>query len=78
MSEGGAAPESAGKANRVTGVFVFMMGAGMILDVHAMWVGVPLSIVGAVTFAWGLLQIRIEEAATPAACPRLEETESRP
>ena len=78
MPDRDAAPESAGKAKRVTGVFVFMMGAGMILDVHIMWLGVPLSIAGALTFAVGLLQTRIEEPVAPAACPRLEETESRP
>ena len=70
--------DGTGKAKRVAGVFVFMIGAGMILDLHAMWIGVPLSFVGAVIFVWGLIQPRLGEPMTSAACPQLEETESRP
>jgi hypothetical protein len=62
-------PELAGKGRRVAGVFVFMMGASIILDTHALWMGLPTLAVGAVLFAWGMANGRTVEpfaAAQPS------------
>ncbi len=46
----------AGKAKRVAGFFVFMVGSGIILDSTASWVGGLLMLVGAVVFIWGVAE----------------------
>jgi len=65
-----------GKTKRVTGTFIFMIGAGMILDLQALRAGGLLLIAGSVTFAWGLLQPRTEEPIPTAVGVQLEHTES--
>ena len=58
-------PELVGKWKRVAGVFVFMIGASIILDTHAAWVGVPLLAVGAALVARGLAEAREGRTAEP-------------
>ena len=53
----------AGKAQRVTGTFVLMIGAGIILDAHVTWLGLPLLLLGIVLFAWGMSAARAAEPA---------------
>ncbi|MFQ5666039.1 MAG: hypothetical protein ACE5I7_06360 [Candidatus Binatia bacterium] len=53
----------AGKAKRVGGTFVLMIGAGIMLDTHAVWVGVPLMVVGATVFGWGMAALGEDDAS---------------
>ncbi len=53
-------PPMPGKAQRVVGTFVLMIGAGLILDVGLVWGGVPLMLIGGVLFAWGVLRGRAD------------------
>ena len=72
----GLPPELAGKGKRVAGVFLFMIGASIILDTHVMWLGLPILAVGAALFAWGIAEAR---APQPLAAPRSSATtEIRP
>ncbi len=57
----------AGKGKRVVGVFVFMIGASVILDTHLMWLGLPLLAVGTALLGWGMIATRLTE---PLAAPR--------
>jgi hypothetical protein len=59
-------PQLAGKGKRVAGVFVFMIGASIILDTHAVWIGLPILAIGMVVFAWSIVETR---AAEPLASP---------
>jgi hypothetical protein len=43
------------KGWRVGGFFVFMVGAGLLLESPAAWAGAVLMAAGAVGFAWGML-----------------------
>ncbi len=70
MAEG-PPPELAGKGKRVGGVFAFMIGASIILDTHAFWVGVPTLAFGAVLFGWGMAAARAPE---PLTAPRHDAT----
>ena len=54
--------ELAAKGRRVIGTFVAMLGAGMIVDAHVMWIGVPVMLIGAVLVAWGLVAPRAHAA----------------
>jgi hypothetical protein len=56
-----------GKGKRVAGVFVFMIGASIILDTHTLWVGALLLGAGAVLFAWGMVEARRSEPAPSPA-----------
>ncbi len=69
-------PELAGKGKRVASVFVFMMGASIILDTHAVWVGVPLLAVAAILFARGIAEARAPESIVAPAHDA--PTEARP
>ena len=51
-------PELAGKAERVGGVFVFMIGAGLILDLHMLGAGGALLLIGAAIFTRGVVLAR--------------------
>ncbi|MBI4518874.1 MAG: hypothetical protein HY699_24025 [Deltaproteobacteria bacterium] len=42
------------KGRRVLGYFVFMLGAGLVLDSSALWYGVLVMIAGAACFAAGV------------------------
>ena len=57
--------ELAGKGKRVIGSFVLMIGAGVILDSHVLWVGVAIMLIGALAFIWGLLAARPGGLALP-------------
>ncbi len=46
----------AGKAKRVAGFFVFMVGSGIVLDSADTWIGGLLMLVGAVAFIWGVVE----------------------
>lgn len=65
----------AGKARRVAGTFVLMIGAGMIIDVHALWAGVPIMAAGVGLFAWGFVTPRTRERVQ---APLGTTTESHP
>ena len=51
--------EPNGKAQRVAGTFVFMIGAGLILDRHALWSGLVVMLIGAAALVWGTVQGRL-------------------
>lgn len=44
-----------GKEKRVTGVFVFMLGAGLLLETRAAWLGTLVMLCGATVFLWGMI-----------------------
>jgi hypothetical protein len=67
-------PELTGKGKRVAGVFVFMIGASIILDTHAVWVGLPILTVGLILFGWGMVAARTAE---PLAAPQPGTIEER-
>ena len=67
----GLPPELAGKGKRVGGVFVFMIGASITLDTHALWIGVPILAIGAALFAWGMAEAR---ETNPLAAPARDAT----
>jgi hypothetical protein len=48
----------AGKGKRVTGVFILMIGAGLILESSAVRLGSLITLIGTVTFVWGLIEAR--------------------
>jgi hypothetical protein len=54
--------ELRGKGWRVVGYFVWMLGAGVVLDSHAAVTGRVLLAVGAVLFAAGVWQSMLGEA----------------
>ena len=53
--------ELTGKAKRVVGVFVFMAGAGIVLDSPAIWVGAAIMLGGVAAFLWGIADTRVRE-----------------
>jgi len=67
MPKGDRSTEPVGKAKRVVGIFVLMVGAGIVLDSSAGWVGTVLMLIGIVFFIWG-----VAEAWQRAAVTRLE------
>ncbi len=66
--------ELAGKAKRVVGFFVFMVGSGIVLDSSAAWMGGLIMLIGALVFIWGVaeassrsaLRLPAREDAPPA------------
>jgi hypothetical protein len=66
---------SGGKGKRVVGTFVLMIGAGIILDARAVWLGLPLMAGGGAALLWGLIDLRMR---TPVHAPLGETTETRP
>jgi hypothetical protein len=58
-----------GKAHRVLGYFLFMLGTGLVLESGAQRVGVALALLGAALFARGLWLIRPSGAAHRAPAP---------
>ena len=65
----------AGKGKRVAGIFAFMIGASILLDTRAFWLGLPIIIVGVITLVRGLLDLRARETVG-SVVPNV--TESRP
>jgi protein-S-isoprenylcysteine O-methyltransferase Ste14 len=61
----------AGKAKRVVGFFVAMVGAGIVLDSSAGWTGAVIMLAGLALFIWGVA------AAKPRATVTLPEPDSR-
>jgi len=57
----------AGKEKRVLGTFVLMIGAGIVLESAAWWVGVLLMTVGAAALVWGGLEARPHGVGSTAA-----------
>ena len=64
-------PELTGKGKRVAGVFIFMIGASIILDTHAFWMGVPTIVAAVVLFASGMAEARVVE---PLRAPQPDAT----
>ena len=58
---GAVRPELADRAKRVVGVFVFMVGAGIVLDSGARWIGTAIMVVGVTAFIWGIAAPRLRE-----------------
>jgi threonine/homoserine/homoserine lactone efflux protein len=48
--------ELAGKAKRVLGTFVLMVGAGIVLDSSAGWAGTVIMLIGVAFLIWGLAE----------------------
>jgi hypothetical protein len=69
------APLLAGKGKRVAGVFVLMIGAGAIVDRHALWTGIVVMLLGAAAFVWGMLAAR-SRGETRAPLAEAQATES--
>ncbi len=59
-------PGLVGQGKRVAGVFAFMIGASVILDAHALWLGMPAIAFGAVLFGWGVAETRTPEPFSAA------------
>jgi len=55
----------AGKGKRVTGTFLLMLGAGIVLESSLRWTGGMIMFAGAAAFVRGLLDIRPQTAARP-------------
>jgi hypothetical protein len=49
-------PESDGKGTRVTGFFILLLGAGVILDSAAHGLGAVIALSGAVLLGWGVVR----------------------
>ncbi len=52
----------AGKGKRVAGVFVVLLGGGVVLESVAPWVGVSLTAIGVALLVWGFAQMRDRQA----------------
>jgi len=72
-------PELRGKAQRVIGFFVFMIGAGLLLETRAAWAGTSVALLGVGLFVWGVLETRPRATgATPASVSVAQATEEHP
>ncbi len=60
-------PEADGKGARVTGFSIFLVGAGVILDSSADWLGAAVAVGGAALLSWGLLSARTGRGVLPSA-----------
>ena len=65
-------PEPVGKAKRVVGMFVAMVGSGIALESSAVWTGTVIMLAGVLTMAWGL----VEAGPTGSGVPREPESEA--
>jgi len=70
VPEGAQTTELAGKAKRVVGIFVLMVGAGIVLDSSATWAGTVIMLIGMAFFVWGVAE------AWPRATVTLPERDS--
>ena len=64
MPEGVQTAALAGKAKRVLGFFVAMLGAGIVLDSPAAWIGAVIMLAGVAFFVWGAAEARQRATAT--------------
>ena len=71
MLEGAQSTELAGKAKRVVGFFVLMVGSGIVLDSSASWPGTAIMMIGMAFFIWGVA------GARPRATTMLDERDSQ-
>ena len=55
-----------GKEKRVLGVFVLMLGAGLVLETSARWLGGLVLLSGVAVFMWGAIGLRRERARPEA------------
>jgi hypothetical protein len=62
----------AGKGKRVIGVFTLMIGAGLILESAAVWVGGLIALTGTLVFVWGIIEAHAGASATAAARETVE------
>lgn len=76
-------PELAGKAKRVVGVFVAMVGSGITLESSAVWTGMVIMLVGVALLVWGLAPATPKtswpvgkQESDPAPAPRATEGQS--
>lgn len=60
-------PDFKGKQRRVLGVFVLMLGAGIVLETSARWLGALVLLSGVAALAWGALDLRPRGQARPEA-----------
>jgi hypothetical protein len=58
-----------GKGKRVVGTFAVILGAGMILDAQALWLGAPVMGLGVLLLVWGGLEMRSAESDASHAPP---------
>jgi hypothetical protein len=79
MAEPPTAPSViAGKGKRVTGTFLLMLGAGVVLESTRRWMGGAIMLAGATAFLRGLLEARPRSAAHPRPHVAVDpQTESR-
>jgi uncharacterized membrane protein len=54
----------AGKGKRVFGVFAILLGASLVLDTHALQLGLPVLVAGVMAFVWGMLESRAREVTS--------------
>lgn len=55
-----------GKEKRVLGVFVLMLGAGLVLETSARWLGGLVLLSGVAVFMWGASGLRQERTRSDA------------
>jgi hypothetical protein len=61
------APTGIGREKRVLGVFVFMIGAGCVLDIQACWLGAFVMLCGAAGFVWGMIEGHVQRGVSAAS-----------
>jgi hypothetical protein len=64
----------AAREKRGLGVFVLLLGAGLILDAASVWTGSLLMVFGLIVFAWGMSQSDRAPEAAQAVASHLPET----
>jgi hypothetical protein len=64
VPEGAQTTELAGKAKRVVGIFVLMVGAGIVLDSSAGWAGTVIVLIGMAFFIRGVAEAWPRATAT--------------
>lgn len=64
MPEAENSVDLAGKAKRVVGTFVLMVGAGVVLDSWAAWAGTVFMLIGMIVFVWGIAEAWARDTVT--------------
>jgi len=64
MPEAENSVDLAGKAKRVVGTFVLMVGAGGVLDSWAAWAGTVFMLIGMIVFVWGIAEAWARDTVT--------------
>ncbi|MFN8625388.1 MAG: hypothetical protein U0587_05330 [Candidatus Binatia bacterium] len=68
------APEALAQAKRVLGMFVAMLGSGIVLESAAVWTGLGITVAGLGLMIWGLAATTRESAGDAAATRRASES----